>query len=128
MSARGMSLGLLCVKERGDVEADKLGPLQGEDGPGVGAVLGMIALAYSGRLTGQAGPFIDPESDFSTDDVARIGAELDAGSAAVAILADPAEAEQAIVELTRLGGRAEIHALTREALELAGSHPSSYTG
>lgn len=117
----GCSVGLLATSQPGEVDALTLGITEGKDGPQVGAILGLIALAYSGRMTERTGPFLDTQSDLSYDDVARIGAELDSGGAAIAILADPPSVERAVVALARLGGRAEVHTLSRGALERAGS-------
>jgi hypothetical protein len=49
--------------------------------------------------------FFDAGSDLSTDDIARLGAELDAGQAAVAVLDGRPQTDRAIVLLTRLGGK-----------------------
>ena len=121
---RGGSVGLLTLDKRGKVATAKLGSRTAGDEPGVGAVLGVIALALAGGVLPERGHFFDAQSDLSTDDVARFGAELDAGQAAVAVLGHSADAEHAVVELTGLGGKAEVHRLTERALRQAAESPA----
>ena len=87
-------------------------------------MLGVIALALAGGVMPERGHLFDARSDLSTDDVARFGAELDAGQAAVAVLGHGADAERAVVELTGLGGKAELHRLTEQALRQAAAAPA----
>jgi hypothetical protein len=89
----------------------------------VGVVLGVIALALTGGVMPDRGHFFDSRSDLSTDDVARFGAELDAGQAAVGVLEQSPAAERAVIELTGLGGKAEVHWLTDRALCQAAAAP-----
>jgi len=65
----------------------------------------------------------DSRSDLSTDDVARIGAELEAGHAVIAVIGRRRRAERAVVGLTDLGGKTESHRITRRALQYAASAP-----
>ena len=69
--------------------------------------------------------FFDARSDLTTDDVVRFGAELEAGHAAVAVLDRRSPAEQVIVSLAGLGGKAEIHRLTAGGLRLAAASAGS---
>ena len=64
-------------------------------------------------------------ADLTTDDVVRFGAELEAGHAAVAVLDRRSPAEQVIVSLAGLGGKAEIHRLTAGGLRLAAASAGS---
>jgi hypothetical protein len=123
-SGRSGSVGLLTLDKRGKVATAKLGSRTARDGPGVGAVLAVIALALAGGVMPDRGHLFDARSDLSTDDVARFGAELDAGQAAVAVLGQGADAEHAVVELTGLGGKAEVHRLTEQALRQAAAAPA----
>lgn len=117
------TVGALVLDARGKIEAAKLGDLTSPEGPGVGAVLGVIAMAIAGGVMPNRGHFFDAGSDLSTDDVARFGAELDAGAAAVAVLEAGAQAERMIVRLAGLGGRTEVHELTDRALQQAAAAP-----
>ena len=124
-SSRGRTgtVGLLMLDTRGKIATAKLGGRTAGDGPGVGVVLGVIALALAGRVMPDRGHFLDARSDLSTDDVARFGAELDAGQAAVAVLEPAPDAERAVIELTGLGGKTEVHWLTDWALRQAAAAP-----
>lgn len=119
----GGTIGLLMRDRNGQIVAGKLGGRTAGEVPGVGAVLGVIALALGGGAVPSEGHLFDARSDLSTDDVARFGAELDAGQAAVAVLEHPADADRAVVELTGLGGKVEVHWLTRRALSQAATAP-----
>ena len=121
---RGGSVGLLTLDKRGKVVTAKLGSRTARDGPGVGTVLGVIALALAGGVMPERGHFFDAQSDLSTDDVARFAAELEAGQAAVAVLGQAPDAERAVVELTGLGGKTEVHLLTERALRQAAEAPT----
>ena len=117
------TVGALMLDARGKVDAAKLGDPASSDGPGVGAVLGVIAMALSGGVLPRRGHFFDAGSDLSTDDVARFGAELDADAAAVAVLEAGPQAERVLVRLAELGGRTEVHGLTGRALRQAAAAP-----
>ena len=117
------TVGMLMFNPEGRIDVARLGDRTAEGTPGVGAVLGMIAAALTGGVLPRRGRFLDVRSDLSTDDVARFGAELDAGQAAVAVLDVRPEAERVIVRLTELGGKTEAHRLTRRGLQQAGSAP-----
>lgn len=116
-------VGVLALDSRGKVASSRLGDRAAEDGPGIGAVLGVIALALSGDVLPEQGPLFDARSDLSTDDVARFSAELEAGQAAVAVLEPRPQAERAVVELAELGGKTEVHSLTATALRQAAQAP-----
>jgi hypothetical protein len=122
-AGRPGTVGALVLDAQGKIEAAKLGDPTSPEGPGVGAVLGVIAMALSDGVMPPRGHFFDARSDLSTDDVARFGAELEAGAAAVAVLDAGPQAERMIVRLAGLGGRTEVHGLTRQALQQAASAP-----
>jgi hypothetical protein len=122
-AGRPGTVGALVLDARGKIEAAKLGDLTSLEGPGVGAVLGVIATAVSGGVMPNRGHFFDARSDLSTDDLARIGAELEAGAAAVAVLEAGPHAERVVVRLAGLGGRTEVHGLTGQALQQAALAP-----
>ena len=52
----------------------------------------------------------------SKEDLARIGGELDGGKAAVGVLAPDDEAAAVADKLKELGGKAESHTVTDEAM------------
>jgi hypothetical protein len=121
---RPETVGMLALEDDGKIAVAKLGARTTAGDTGVGAVLGMIALALSGGVMPKRHHFFDASSDLSTDDIARLGAELEAGEAAVAILDRRPQAERAVVWLTGLGGRTEVHHLTSGALRQAASAPT----
>jgi uncharacterized membrane protein len=90
------AVGVLAKDDQGQVKTDKLGPARGRTGVGVGAVLGAVAANGLG---------------LGGDDVARIGARLDAGHAAVGALVPPNQAAAIGAELQALGGEPEVHEL-----------------
>jgi hypothetical protein len=63
------------------------------------------------------GAFFHKGLGLSTDDLARIGGELDGGKAAVGILAEADEAAGVSAKLAELGGKPETHEVTEEALD-----------
>jgi hypothetical protein len=65
--------------------------------------------------------FFDTGSDLTTDDIVRFGVELEAGHSAVAALAARSRADRIVVLLAGLGGKTEIHHLSRRALRKAAS-------
>lgn len=131
-SGSSISLGVLVKRPDGSIPAGKLGPRATDSGPGVGAMLGVIARAVGGEGTlpkaadrrGIAEEFFHEGSGLTRDDVIRLGAELDSGRPVMGVLAGTAdEGSWAIVELTELGGKTETHLVSEEALRLAAEEP-----
>jgi hypothetical protein len=118
-------VGLLSLDPSGRVITAKLGRRAGEDGPGVGAVLGFIALAMTATTLPASGELLDARSELSTDDVARFGAALDSGLAAVAVLEPQERSERAVLHLAELGGKVELHRLTERGILQAASATGS---
>lgn len=114
---------LLSFDETGRPEVTRLGGGAGDDPPGIGTVLGVIASAVLGGVMPPRRHFFDSRSDLTTDDIARIGAELEAGHTAVAVLERRPRAERVVVRLAGMGGKTEIHRLTRLALRQAAETP-----
>lgn len=115
--AHGGTVGVLALDHQGRILTAWLGSQVADDGPGVGAVLGAIAVA----LTAPA-PRRDPSghvAGLTADDIARFAAELEAGQAVVGVLDRGTAAERAIIDLTGFGGKAEVHSLTDQALHQA---------
>src|SRR5215211_9001615 len=78
------TVGILSLDHRGRVDTEGLGDRTAEDGPGVGAVLDAIRLTLAGRSSPRRGLTFDIGSVLSPDDIARYGADLEAGETAVA--------------------------------------------
>jgi hypothetical protein len=125
------AIGVLVKDDKGKIKTHKLGARAGKKGAGVGVILGIIAAILSGGVTllgglvggamlgGVLGSFVKKGLDLSKEDLARIGAELDGGHAAVGVLVDASEVQLVSDELGSLGGRAEAHAVSEETLEHA---------
>ena len=117
------AIGVLVKDEKGKIKTHKLGQRK----TGTGAVLfalaavltGGASLAAGAVLGGIVGAFFHKGLGMSKDDLARIGAELDGGKAAVGILAKPDEADGVSAKLAELGGVTETHEVSDEAVEQA---------
>ncbi len=117
------AIGVLVKDAQGKVKTHKLGSRKW----GVGAILGAIAAVLSGGMTlvGGAvlgrlvGAFFHSGLGMSKEDLARIDKELDNGRAAVGVLANDNEAASVSKKLSELGGKAETHAVSDEAVQQA---------
>jgi uncharacterized membrane protein len=117
------SIAVLAKNEKGKVKTDKLGARH----TGTGMAAGVLAAALSGGVTllagvvvgGITGGFLHKGLGLSKDELARIEGELDNGRSALCILAAPDEAEAVSAKLTELGGEAETHEVSEEAVEEA---------
>jgi uncharacterized membrane protein len=123
------AIGVLVKDKDGKIKAHKLGKRDTVEGAGVGLILGIIAGVLSGGIAilggiiygvilgGIIGTFIHKGLGLSTDDLKRISDHLDAGHAAVGVLVEKGEVSATVEELTKLGGKAETHEVTAEALQ-----------
>lgn len=117
------AIGVLVKDDKGKVKTHKLGKRK----TGTGVVLGVLAAILSGGVTllggiiggGIGGAFFHKGLGMSKDDLARIGGELDGGKAAVGILTSADEAAAVSAKLSELGGVAETHEVTEEAIDQA---------
>jgi hypothetical protein len=117
------AIGVLVKDDKGKVKTHKLGKRK----TGTGVVLGVLAAILSGGVTllggiiggGIVGAFFHKGLGMSKDDLARIGGELDGGKAAVGILTSADEAAAVSAKLSELGGVAETHEVTEEAIDQA---------
>jgi hypothetical protein len=122
-------VGVLVADEKGQIKEHKLGQRSGKKGAGIGLVLAVIAppTLLAGMIGGGIlGHFHHKGLGLTDADRERIAAELAGGKAAVGVLVeeDP-EAAMISDKLTELGGTAEIHEVTEEALEaVAAAAPS----
>ena len=115
------AIGILALNENGEVKIHKVGKRSVGLGIGIGLVLalftpiGLVGLVGGGLLGAlhHKGLGIDPA------DRERIGRELEGGKAAVGVLAPVSEAKLVADKLTELGGAAETHEVSDEALEEA---------
>lgn len=114
------AIGVLVVDENGQIKEHKLGARSTKKGAGIGLVLAVVApptLLVGLVGGGLLGRFHHKGLGLTEEDRARIGEELAGGKAAVGVLATPAEAALISAKLTELGGTAETHDVTDEALE-----------
>jgi hypothetical protein len=119
IAASGGTVGCLTLGLHGDGSVSRLGPRTAPGGPGVGAVLGVVACALTDGTSVAPGSLFDGGSDLSTDDLARFAAELEAGQTMVAVLDRRSGAERAVLELAGFGGKVEVHWLSHGALRRA---------
>ena len=105
-------VGVLTLDPRGQIASRPSWPGAGGE---VNSVLDVLVLAMGRRPPPAVGPLLAGGADLSGDDLARFAAELEAGQVLVAVLDRRPKAEQAVVELTGLGGRVELHRVTGEA-------------
>ena len=127
--------GVLVKDDKGKIKTHKLGKRK----TGTGAVLFGLAAILTGGATllagvvfgGIVGSFFRKGLGMSKDDLARIDGELDGGKAAVAVVAEPAEATAISAKLAELGGAPESHevsdAVVEEAVAAAAEAPEAST-
>lgn len=117
------AIGVLVKDDQGKIKTHKLGARK----TGTGAVLFGLAAVLTGGASllagavfgGILGSFFRKGLGMSKDDLARIDGNLNDGKAAVAILANPDEAEAVSAKLTDLGGVLEVHEISDAAVEEA---------
>jgi uncharacterized membrane protein len=129
-----IKLGALAVvskNDKGKVETSNLGPRNTGKGATIGVIAGAAAGLLSGGLTvvggallggilgGGVGALSKQGIGLSQEDVDRMSSELDAGHAALLVMADEAEVADTTAELTRLGGRAQASPVAPEAVAQA---------
>lgn len=123
-------VGVLVKEENGDIKEHKLGKRAGRRGMGIGVALGVLAAIPTGGLSllagaaggvvggGVVGEFFHKGLKLTDDDAARIGNELDAGHAAVGVLAWDFEIDAVKDKLEEAGGTPQTH----EVGELESAH------
>ena len=117
------NIGILVKDEHGKIKTYKLGPRR----TGTGAILfGMVALLTGGAsvvgglvLGGVVGSFFRKGLGLAQSDLAHLNSELDQGRAAIAVVANNAEAVAISSKLVDLGGVLEAHSLDADAVEHA---------
>ena len=126
--AHGDAIGILALDSHGKLKQDKVGARSTGKGAAIGGVLAVFGPAVLGSavLGGAAAGALHHKNLGLTDaDKARLTVELNAGKAAVAVMAHSDTAPAISDELTQLGGTSESHELTDEALQAAGADTSA---
>jgi uncharacterized membrane protein len=121
------AIGILALDSHGKLKQDKIGARSTGKGAAIGGVIGVFTTAFLGPavLAGVAvGALHHKNVGLSDADKARLTVELNAGKAAVAVMAKSDTVAPISDELTRLGGASESHELSDEALQAAGAETS----
>ena len=120
--ADGDAIGILVLDANGKLKEDKVGARSTGKGAAIGGVVAVLGTAVLGPavLAGAAvGALHHKNLGLSDADKARLTVELNAGKAAVAVMAHFDSAPAISDRLTQLGGTPERHELTDEALQAA---------
>jgi hypothetical protein len=116
------AVGVLALNDKGELKTEKVGKRSAGKGVGIGAAVALVTpvgLAAGLLGGGLAGALHHKNLGLSKADRERIGGELQGGKAAVGVLAPVEEAAVVTDKLTELGGTAESHAVSDEALQEA---------
>jgi hypothetical protein len=120
--AHGDAIGILALDAKGKLKQDKVGARSTGKGAAIGGALFLLgpALLGVGVIGGTAAGALHHKGlGLSDADKARLTVELNAGKAAVGVLA-PVETAPAISDrLSQLGAASETHSLTEDALQAA---------
>ena len=120
--AKKDAIGVLVLNDKGELKTDKVGQRTIGKGVGIGAAVALVTpvgLAAGLLGGGLAGALHHKNLGLSKADRERIGEELEGGKAAVGVLAPVEEAAIVRDKLTELGGAAESHPVSDEALQEA---------
>jgi hypothetical protein len=120
--AKKDAIGVLVLNDKGELKTDKVGKRTLGKGVGIGAAVALVTpLGLAAGLLGGglAGALHHKNLGLSKADRERIGEELQDGKAAVGVLAPVEEAAIVKDKLTELGGAAESHPVSDEALQEA---------
>ncbi len=121
--ADGDAIGILALDENGKLKQDKVGAHSTGKGAAIGGVLAVFTTAIMGpAVVGGmvVGALHHKNLGLSDGDKARLTVELQAGKAAVGVMAHSDTASAIADRLTQLGGAPEQHEVTDEALQAAG--------
>ena len=113
------AIGVLALDDKGKIKTHKLGKRSVGKGAGIGLVLAVIAppTLLAGVIGGGLlGAFHHKGLGLKAADRDRIAAQLSGGKAAVGVLVVPDMAIDVSAKLTELGGTAEVHEVTEEAV------------
>ena len=126
--AHGDAIGVLALDSHGKLKQDKIGARSTGKGAAIGGVIAVVSTAVLGPavLVGvAAGALHHKNVGLSDADRARLTVELNAGKAAVGVMAHSDTAPAISDKLTQLGGTSNSHELTDEALQAAGAVTSA---
>ena len=118
----GDAIGILALDENGKLKQDKVGAHSTGKGAAIGGVIAVFSTAIMGPavVAGMAvGALHHKNLGLSDADKARLTVELNAGKAAVGVMAHFDTAPAVSDRLAQLGGTPERYDLTDEALEAA---------
>ena len=122
--ADGDAIGILALDSDGKLKQDKVGARSAGKGAAIGGMIAVLGPALLGPavLAGAAvGALHHKNLGLSDADKARLIVELNAGKAAVCVMAHFDTAPAISDRLTQLGGTPEGHKLTDDALRAAGA-------
>ena len=122
--ADGDAIGILVLDGDGKLKQDKVGAHSTGKGAAIGGVIAVFTTAIMGPavLVGMGvGALHHKNLGLSDGDKARLTVELNAGKAAVGVMAHFDTAPAVSDRLTQLGGTPERYELTDEALQAAGA-------
>jgi hypothetical protein len=122
--ADGDAIGILVLDDHGKLKQDKVGTRSTGKGAAIGGVIAVLGPALLGPavLAGAAvGAMHHKNLGLSDADQARLTVELNDGKAAVGVMAHFDTAPAISDRLTQLGGTAESHELSDDALQAAGA-------
>ena len=125
--AHGDAIGILVLDSDGKLKQDKVGARSTGKGAAIGGALFLLgpALLGVGVIGGTAvGALHHKNLGLSDADKARLSVDLNAGKAAVGVLAHYDTVPAISDRLTQLGGASEAHELSDEALEAAAAEPA----
>ncbi|HEY6761780.1 MAG TPA: hypothetical protein VI318_19930 [Baekduia sp.] len=120
--AKRDAIGILVLDAGGKLKQDKIGAHSTGKGAAIGGVIGVLGSALLGPavLGGMAvGALHHKSLGLSDADKARLTVDLNAGKAAVGVLAPFDSAPAISDQLMQLGGTTERHDLTDEAVQAA---------
>ena len=122
--AHGDAVGILVLDAKGKLKQDKVGAHSTGKGAAIGGVIAVTTTALLGPavVVGAAvGALHHKNLGLSDADKARLSVDLNAGKAAVGVMADFETAPAISDRLTQLGGTSERHELNDDALAAAGA-------
>ena len=120
--AHGDAIGILALDAAGKLKQDKVGAHSTHKGAAIGGVIAVFSTALLGPavVAGVAvGALHHKNLGLSDEDKARLTVDLNAGKAAVGVMAHADTASAISDRLTQLGGASESHELSDEAVQAA---------
>jgi hypothetical protein len=127
--ADGDAIGILALDGNGKLKADKVGAHSTGKGAAIGGVIGVFTAAFLGpAVVGGmvVGALHHKNLGLSDAEKSRLTVELQAGKAAVGVMAHSDTAPAISDRLTQLGGAPERYELSDEALQAAeGTHTAA---